>query len=47
LCGRIVVIVRDRTQRKRAEEALQRSERDFRERTESMPRIVWVTRTDG
>jgi PAS domain S-box-containing protein len=43
----IVVIVRDLTQRKQAEEALQRSERDFRELAESMPQIVWVTRPDG
>ena len=43
----IVVIVRDLTERKRAQEALERSEREFRELAESMPQIVWVTRPDG
>ena len=42
-----VVIVRDLTERKRAQEALQRSEREFRELAESMPQIVWATRADG
>jgi PAS domain S-box-containing protein len=35
------------TERKRAEEALQRSEREFRELAESMPQIVWATTADG
>jgi len=39
--------VQDVTERKRAEEALQRSEREFRELAESMPQIVWATRADG
>ena len=43
----IVVIVRDLTERKRAQEALERSEREFRELAESMPQIVWATGPDG
>jgi PAS domain S-box-containing protein len=39
--------IEDITARKRAEKALERSERDFRELAESMPQIVWVTRADG
>ena len=44
---RMMGTVRDITERKRAEEALQRSEREFRELAESMPQIVWATRADG
>ena len=33
--------------RKRADEALEKSEREFRSLAESMPQIVWVTRADG
>ncbi len=43
----IVAIVRDITERKRAEEALQESEEEFRTLAESMPQIVWITRPDG
>ena len=39
--------IEDITARKRAEEALQRSEREFRELAESMPQIVWATGADG
>ena len=39
--------VEDITERKRAEEALQRSEQEFRSLAESMPQIVWATRPDG
>jgi len=35
------------TTRKRAEEALQRSEEEFRTLAEAMPQIVWVSRADG
>ena len=37
----------DITERKRAEDALQRSEREFRELAEAMPQIVWATTADG
>ena len=37
----------DITEQKRADEALQRSESEFRELAESMPQIVWVTTADG
>ena len=37
----------DITERKRGEEALQRSEQEFRSLAESMPQIVWATRPDG
>jgi PAS domain S-box-containing protein len=39
--------IEDITARKRAEEALQTSERELRELAESMPQIVWVTSADG
>ena len=39
--------VADITEHKRAEEALERSEREFRELAESMPQIVWATGADG
>jgi PAS domain S-box-containing protein len=39
--------IEDITARKRAEEVLQRSEREFRELAESMPQIVWATSADG
>ena len=44
---RMMGTVLDITERKRAEEALQRSEREFRELAESMPQIVWTTTADG
>jgi PAS domain S-box-containing protein len=42
-----IVQVEDITERKRAEEALQTSERELRELAESMPQIVWATSADG
>jgi PAS domain S-box-containing protein len=45
--ARIIGTVLDITEQKRAEEALQRSEREFRELAESMPQIVWATTADG
>ena len=44
---RMMGTVQDITEHKRAEEALQRSEREFRELAESMPQIVWATGADG
>jgi PAS domain S-box-containing protein len=44
---RSVGTVHDITDRKRAEEALQRSEQEFRSLAESIPQIVWATRPDG
>lgn len=37
----------DITERKRVEEALSRSEKEFRTLAESMPQIVWITMPDG
>ena len=39
--------IQDITERKRAEKALQASEREWRELAESMPQIVWTTGPDG
>ena len=39
--------IRDITERKRAEEALMKSEIEFHTLAESMPQIVWITRADG
>ncbi len=44
--GAVQVLV-DITDRKRAEEALRKSEQEFRTLTEAMPQIVWATRPDG
>jgi PAS domain S-box-containing protein len=44
---RMMGTVLDITENKRAAEALQRSEREFRELAESMPQIVWATSADG
>jgi PAS domain S-box-containing protein len=44
---RMMGTVADITGHKRAEEALERSEREFRELAESMPQIVWATSADG
>ena len=40
-------IARDITKRKQAEEALLKSEFEFRLLAEAMPQIVWITRPDG
>ena len=40
-------IVHDISDRKRAEEALRKSEQEFRSLAEAMPQIVWATRPDG
>ncbi len=40
-------IIHDVTARKKAEEAIANSEREFRLLTESMPQIVWTTTADG
>jgi len=48
--GRIIgasKVARDVTKRKRAEEALQQREAEFRTLTNAMPQIVWATRPDG
>jgi PAS domain S-box-containing protein len=39
--------IEDITERKRVEEVLQRSEREFRSLAESMPQMVWVTGPEG
>ena len=39
--------IEDISERKRGEEALRRSEQEFRSLAESMPQIVWATRPDG
>lgn len=44
---RMMGTVLDITEHKRAQEALQRSEREFRELAESMPQIVWATTAEG
>ena len=44
---RMMGTVLDITEHRRAEEALQRSEREFRELAEAMPQIVWATTADG
>lgn len=40
-------VARDITDQKRAEEALQASEQEFRNLAEAMPQIVWITSPDG
>ena len=43
----MVAFVRDISDRMRMEEALQKSDREFRSLAESMPQIVWIARCDG
>ena len=43
----IVGVARDITERKRVEDALLKSEQEFRTLAEAMPQIVWATRPDG
>jgi PAS domain S-box-containing protein len=44
---RMMGTVVDITEHKRADEALERREREFRELAESMPQIVWIAGADG
>ncbi|MEO5595566.1 MAG: EAL domain-containing protein, partial [Lysobacteraceae bacterium] len=44
---RVSTIASDITQRKLAEQALEKSEDEFRSLAEAMPQIVWITRPDG
>ena len=44
---RVYGFFQDITERKRAEDHLRESENEFRLLAESMPQIVWITRTDG
>ena len=43
----LIAIHTDVTERKLAEEALKKSESEFRLMAEAMPQIVWITRADG
>jgi PAS domain S-box-containing protein len=45
--GENVAFVLDLTERKRAEEAVRRSEREIRDVIETIPAIVWIARPDG
>ncbi len=45
--GENVAFVLDLTERKRAEEAARRSERELRDVIETIPAIVWIARPDG
>jgi PAS domain S-box-containing protein len=45
--GENVAFVLDLTERKRAEEAARRSERELRDVIETIPTIVWIARPDG
>ncbi|MDB6152413.1 MAG: hypothetical protein JWL90_866 [Chthoniobacteraceae bacterium] len=43
----VVILYHDTTERKKAEEALRASEKNFRELADAMPQIVWAARPDG
>ena len=45
--GGVVVVFRDVTRQKQAEEELRESERRYRALADSMPQIVWAARPDG
>ncbi len=45
--ARFIAIESDITERKRAEEALRRSEGQFRLLTETIPQLIWTARPDG
>lgn len=45
--GRFVIVFKDITEQKRTQDALSRSEAQFRSITEAMPQMVWATRPDG
>jgi PAS domain S-box-containing protein len=45
--GQSIAFCSDMTERRRAEEALVASEKEFRLLAEAMPQIVWITRADG
>jgi PAS domain S-box-containing protein len=45
--NKVVVVSREVTERKRAEESQREREKEFRSLAEAMPQMVWITRADG